>query len=128
MNPQKLIVAAALVSSAPAFAKEELPQECKMPINYAIQAIEQGQSDGGNNPDNPLKLSPDFKTYSISKVKSSEPCGGVEKLKAWCFAEGGDPEILKVDVKVKDGRSKYSVTVTAVRGSCSVDEVVREEN
>lgn len=128
------LLVGALVAAAPAMAGDEMPEICNSAVNYAVQVLNLGLSQGGPaeeyNPDT-ITLKKDFSQYPIQNVKYLGSCGEEGNLKdEWCEIAGGPASVYRVEVgqvrNANNTRPLASVVVTYNRGGCKVGEVSKK--
>ena len=135
----KVVLAGALLSTAPAMA-DTLPTICNSAINYAVQSLDLGLSDGAvADPYDPtsIRLVKSLNQYPISNVKYLGGCDAPQVKKAWCRVAGGEPAVFQADVseaymkdpKIPGTGGTYpiaTVVVTYNRGGCFLDLVEKK--
>jgi hypothetical protein len=125
----KVILAAMMISAAPALAANKIPDICKTAANYAAQTASIRYQEGsGSDEYNPktLKLKRDHKAFP-AKYKFLGNCDedGAKLKTEWCEVAGGSPDVYQAEVSAF-GVPTINVIVTYNRSGCWVDEVTRK--
>ncbi len=131
----KILLAGALLSSGQALAAEPMPKLCNSAINYAVQTLDLGLSDGtfadAYDPAS-VTIKKNTKTYPVTQVKYLGSCDDdqLHLPPAWCQVAGGSPDVWQAEVSRVDGNYSTpaaTVVVTYNRGGCRVDKIEKAE-